>query len=515
MKTLDTEVDKKEVEPIDEIQEKEVYRYTKLLKSDKSPGPDGITNEALKLGLPTLLPYMTELFNLIFKTGSIPKQWCTSDIILLYKKGDPLGVTNYRPISLLPCLYKLFMTILTKRITRPIEVSQPVEQAGFRSGFSTTDHIHTLELIIEKYQEYNRPLYIAFIDYSKAFDSISHKSIWKALKTFHVNQGYINLLRTIYSKSVSRVRLEKRGEEINIGRGVRQGDPISPKLFIAVLENIFQKINWKNCGLKIGDRYLSHLRFADDIAVLSESPKQLEKMICTLDKESSKVGLEMNSKKTKVMTNSHRKPITVSGGELEYVNTYIYLGKQISFNKNKNDEEIERRVNITWKKYWSQKEVLKGNYCLNMKKIIMDTTLLPCLLYGSQTWIYTNKAKLKIRSCQRAMERSLLGLKKIHKIRSETIRNKTKVTDALNHALKLKWNWAGHVSRLTDKRWTLLITKWKGPPGKRKVGRPIKRWADDIAQTVGKKLDGCGKRQKGVGKIGGGLYPSGIHIIIK
>lgn len=80
----------------------------------------------------------------------------------------------------------------------------------------------------------------------------------------------------------------------------------------------------------------------------------------------------------------------------------------------------------------------------------------------------------------------MLRLKKIQKIRSKDIREKTKLTDALQQALKLKWSWAGHVARCSDQRWTLKSTKWTGPQGKRKVGRPQKRWADDIASMVGK-----------------------------
>ncbi|CAH2104049.1 unnamed protein product [Euphydryas editha] len=111
----------------------------------------------------------------------------------------------------------------------------------------------------------------------------------------------------------------------------------------------------------------------------------------------------------------------------------------------------------------------------------MDTCILPCLTYDAQTWIFTNKISNKIRTCQRAMERSMfLCLRKIEKIRSQEIRKKTKLRDALHQALKLKWSLAGHVARCTDQRWTLKSTKWIGPQGNKKVGSPQKRWADDI-----------------------------------
>lgn len=472
--------------PIEPIAEKEVYDSIKKLKNEKSPGPDGLSNEAVKLGAPVLTRHLTQLFNMVLDTETVPKQWCTSDIILLYKKGDPLDIGNYRPISLLASIYKLFASIVLKRITHRIDTSQPIEQAGFRSGYSTTDHIQTLEQVIEKYSEFNRPLYVAFIDYSKAFDSISHSSIWNALIQFKVDRKYINIIKKIYDNSTSKVKLETRGDPIHIERGVRQGDPLSPKLFIAVLENIFRQLDWAKKGIRIGNRYLSHLRFADDIVILAETPKDLETMIESLDQESSRVGLEMNASKTNIMTNSRKRTITVKGNRIEYVDSYIYLGKQVSFNKKNNEEEVTRRVNLTWRRFWSLKEVLKGNYNLHMKKVVMDTCLLPCLLYGCQTWVFTKKVQQKITSTQRAMERSILKIRKIHKIKSEKIRNKTKVIDALSHALTLKWRWAGHISRYMDKRWTMETTRWKGPSGKRSVGRPKRRWADDLDHFAGK-----------------------------
>ncbi|CAG4944708.1 unnamed protein product [Colias eurytheme] len=244
--------DKYSIEP---IREGEVYSQIKKLKNEKSPGPDGLTNESLKLGAPFLLKHLTKLFNMILDTETIPKQWCSSDIVLIYKKGNPLELSNYRPISLLPSAYKLFSSIILNRIANKINLTQPVEQAGFCSGFSTIDHIHTVEQLIQKYEEYNMPLYIACIDYSKAFDSISHNSIWNALRTSNVEDKYINIIKCIYSNSTSK---------------------------------------WAKYGINIDGRRLTHLRFADDIILFSETAKQLQEMLRELDKESSKVGLQLN-----------------------------------------------------------------------------------------------------------------------------------------------------------------------------------------------------------------------------
>lgn len=305
------------------------------------------------------------------------------------------------------------------------------------------------------------------------------------MKECCINENYIRVLQNIYEGSVSQVKLETRGPNIPIRRGVRQGDPLSPKLFISVLQHIFSNINWKLEGIRVNQERLTHLRFADDIVLFAETSKRLENMINILNEESENVGLKMNENKTKILSNSHTNAIYLNGKLIEYVNNYIYLGKQLSFEDRKEELEVERRINISWKKFWALKEILKGEFPLHLKKIVLDSCILPTLTYGCQTWTYNTKIKTKLTACQKAMERSVLKIRRIQKIKSEKIRQTTKVIDALQHALRQKWRWAGHIARCTDKRWTLQATIWNGPEGKRKRGRPRKRWIDEIKAIAG------------------------------
>lgn len=134
------------------------------LKNGKIPGEDGILNEFIKLGIEEIIPPITRLFNLILDTEEVPKQWNLNTIILLHKKGPKDDLNNYRPISLMSNLYKLFSKIITKTLTKILDENQPPQQAGFRSGYSTTDHIQTINQIFEKMEEYNHEIHIAFID---------------------------------------------------------------------------------------------------------------------------------------------------------------------------------------------------------------------------------------------------------------------------------------------------------------------------------------------------------------
>ncbi|XP_063547113.1 uncharacterized protein LOC134754708, partial [Cydia strobilella] len=130
-------------------------------------------------------------------------------------------------------VYKLFSRVITNRLARRFDDFQPPEQAGFRKGYSTVDHIHALRQVIQKTEEYNLPLWLAFVDYEKAFDSIE---TWAVLQY------------------LQRCQIDYRSKSIPLQRGVRQGDVISPKLFTAALEDAFKVLDCKGRGINVNGR---------------------------------------------------------------------------------------------------------------------------------------------------------------------------------------------------------------------------------------------------------------------
>ena len=127
-------------------------------------------------------------------------------------------------------MYKLFTKIITTRLEKKLDENQPREQAGFRSKYSTTDHMHAINQLKEKCREYNIPLFVAFVDYEKAFDSVQTKAIMTSLQEQGIEDVYIEILKDIqgvYTDSSVTVHLHKESEKIRIKRGVRQGDTIT------------------------------------------------------------------------------------------------------------------------------------------------------------------------------------------------------------------------------------------------------------------------------------------------
>ncbi|CAH2208426.1 jg22159, partial [Pararge aegeria aegeria] len=133
--------------------------------------------------------------------------------------------------------------------------------------------------------------------------------------------------------------------------------------------------------------------------------------------------------------------------EIEYVEEYIYLGEIVS-TTDAISKKIERRTTNAWNRYWMFKEVMKSkDMPMKYKQKVFDMCILPILTYGSQTWALTQKLEQKLAICQRSMERSMLHVKRLDKIRNESLRKETNITDVKVKIRKLKWKWAGHVCR--------------------------------------------------------------------
>jgi hypothetical protein len=498
-----------------EIMAEEVKYAMNLMKKGKSPGEDGIQLEMLQLGGEEVVKILTRLFNLCLMNKKIPQEWEISRMILIFKKGDREEIGNYRPINLLPAIYKLFTKILTNRLTTILDSNQPREQAGFRKHYNTIDHIQTVRQVMEKSHEYRRPLVMTFIDYEKAFDTVCTGNMLMALRKQGVENAYQDIIKDIYSRAKSKIKVNLDDVTVPMKRGVRQGDTISPKLFTATLEDIFRDIEWnvqegdeiyvrtesarnelekrrrkkrKKKGIKIDGEWLTHLRFADDIVLFAENGLDMEEMIEEMAEKSKKCGLRMNLGKTKVMNNKYADQIQimVDGKIIENVNSYIYLGQNIKIDEDQT-EEIKRRTQMGWMAFGKLGYVLRGNIPICLKRKVFDQCILPVLIHGSESWTLTEEMIRKLRVTQRGMERSMLGITRKDRKTCEWIRGQTGVRDVLESAKSQKWRWTGHMLRSGENKWTKKVIGWWPREGKRGRGRPRKRWEDEIGERAGRQ----------------------------
>ncbi|KAE9415667.1 hypothetical protein Angca_005242, partial [Angiostrongylus cantonensis] len=183
---------------------------------------------------------MARLFTRYLSEYKVPTQWKASKIALLFEKGDLHDIGNYRPISLLSLGYKLFTRVILNKTDRTLDEGQPCEQAGFRKDFSAMDHIHTVTRLIEVSRLYKRPLCLTFNDLQKAFDSIKIEEVIEALGSQGVPTQYIKILRELYKTFTTKISPFYNDIKVDVKRGVRQSDAVSPKLFTAMLQNVMR-----------------------------------------------------------------------------------------------------------------------------------------------------------------------------------------------------------------------------------------------------------------------------------
>jgi Reverse transcriptase (RNA-dependent DNA polymerase) len=265
-----------------------------------------------------------------------------------------------------------------------------------------------------------------------------------------------------------------------IGRGIKQGDPFSPKAFNSALQKVFSKINWENRGINIGSSVLSELRFADDVAVLAENENDLISMMSDVFRESESAGLYPNASKTKIITNTEIKEAVVNGTKFDVVKDYVYLGQITSF-ENSQEKQVEARISSAWKAYWSLKKFFKSHLPMYHKQRLFDACVLPVFTYGCQTWSLNDSYKEKLAVAQRSMERSMMNVRRKDKVKNQKIRRSTQLKDVSMAVRELKWRWAGHVARYPIDRLPNQVETWI-PEGKRSKGRPKTRWKDEIVE---------------------------------
>ncbi|MES9884415.1 MAG: reverse transcriptase family protein, partial [Sedimenticola sp.] len=239
-----------------EISCSEIDSSIMQLKNSKSGGPDMVLNEFLIHGKAVLLPFLSALFNAALNKGYFPDAWGEGHIVPIHKKGNINLVNNYRGITLLSTIGKLFTRILNNRLTNWAEqyFVYVESQAGFRKNMGTVDQIFVLHGLISHIINKGSKLFCAFVDFSKAFDYIVRENMWYKLIKLGIRGKLFNVIKSLYENIKSNVKFNNTlSDEFSCELGVRQGECLSPFLFDMFVNDLEDEFYLKGVeGIAIG-----------------------------------------------------------------------------------------------------------------------------------------------------------------------------------------------------------------------------------------------------------------------
>lgn len=393
---------------IEEFTQEELMEACKQIKNKKSPGPDKINPEIVKVVVEAIPEYVLNTMNKALISGKFPPNWKKARVILLKKPGKlPTEKGAFRPICLINVLGKLLESMIVKRIQLETDGSLSNQQYGFRKGRSTTHAVKRVLAIAER--ENKRTLktrnlvLMITIDVKNAFNSVRWKEIVKELKKLNVSKYLTTIIQSYFSE---RFVITHSGEEIKTTAGVPQGSKLGPTLW-----NLFYN---ELLNLPLPDGCTS-IAFADDLALVitGRTPDSIEmkaeQALWIITGWMNKKGLEIATHKTEAILLSGRKKcrtlnIQINNTEIEIKKTLKYLGvimdKNLSFRPHV--EHITEKARRTISALDKILPRVAGPS--ESKRRLYSSVIHSILLYASEIWGTALKKKTiyqKILSVQR------------------------------------------------------------------------------------------------------------------
>jgi len=383
-----------------DITEAEVLHAINKLKVGKSPGPDMILSQFVKSSKDITVPIMTIMFNHIFNTGIFPDDWADSVICPLHKSGSRSDPNNYRGISLINIVCKVFSSVLNARLYTWAEANDKIDesQAGFRKGYSTIDNLFTLNGIIRKYLTKKRDrIYVLYVDFSKAFDNLLHNKLFACLMNKDINGKFLNALRSMYSNM--RASVKTNGgltASFPCLKGTRQGDISSPLLFILFIDDLNTLLrNTCTNGIFVTKDIpeILTLMYADDVANPADTVINLQRQINVIKTFCENSGMALNIGKTEIVVFRNGGPVkcieqwNYGTSPINIASFYKYMGliftPKLSWSRSQRKLACQATKSIVCiRNYQKQYGYFHFHECFKL----FDSMVKPILLYGSEIW---------------------------------------------------------------------------------------------------------------------------------
>ena len=488
------------------------------LKNRKSPGPDNIPPEVIKEGGYLLKRRLFQFITKIWEEEVIPQDLKDAVIVTIYKKkGDRADCGNSRGISLLSIVGKVITSIMLHRLHMNLtEDIIPDSQYGFRKDRSTTDAIFIARQIQEKCREERKDLYMAFIDLSKAFDTVNREIMWLILEKFGVPQKFLTILRQFHDGMEARVRVGSAlSESFPVAVGVKQGCVLAPtlfNLFLAAVNLITHNVINEYKGVQVEYRLdgnlfnlrrlqvhtkttirdITELQYADDLVLIANTPMDLQNGLDLLTTAYESIGLKVNINKTEILIqhtqddpNINHPRFHIDNEDLKVVENFPYLGSILSSSCSI-DAEINARISKASTAYGRLNQRVFSNHNLKVttKAAVYRAVCLSTLMYGAETWTLYQRHSRKLEAFHIQCLRRLLGLTWQDHVPYDTIYERTNTLSFASMFVKRQLTWVGHVIRMDEDRLPRQILYGQLHQGRRHPGGQKKRHKDQCKDIL-------------------------------
>jgi len=366
--------------------------------------------------------------------------------------------------------------------------------------------------IQEKCREQHQDLYMAFIDLTKAFDTVDRTSFWTILGKIGCPLKFVTMVRLLHDQMEASVLVDgQKSESFRVQTGVKQGCVIAPMLFSIYLFAVPYLVKQElptGIGLnyRIGDLFnlqrlraktltsetsVLELQYADDNALVADSEEHLQAVTTAFDKAYNSLGLKLNAKKTQVICQPKPgknvdPPTIVAGGEtLCPVDDFVYLGSNLS-SKADLGREIDRwlqAASIAYSKL-RQRVFNNSNLQVSTKLKVNKAVIIPTHLYASETWATIGTDIKKLENYYMRRLRGILDIKWTDKRTNNTVYQQTKIPNLESLVIKSRLRWSGHVVRTKGHKLPKQILYGELQIGKRMQGGQRKRFKDCLKDSM-------------------------------
>ena len=493
----------------------EVSNVIKKLRLKRAAGPDGTPAEYLKalLGSNVALQLLADFFNQCYEQQEVPSEWHLAVVTTIHKKGRVDLCENYRPISLLNVWYKVFASLVHKRLVAAgAEQRLSQTQFGFRSGHSTLDAIFVLRRKIDlAAAQRDGKLFVMALDWAKAFDSINPESMIAALRRFGLPQHVLGVIAAIYS---SRSFCVRDGSSESSSRrqdsGISQGCPLSPFLFVmlmtVMMHDAVEKLPPEDREL-LRKGSLAELLYADDTLLLSVSAVALERFLAAVSSAGESYGLELHWGKLQLLhvrcTSAVHRP---DRSLINPQSSLLYLGTVVS-DDGRVSNELARRLGIAAGEFRKLSRLWRHSRLGRSRKVeLFQAVVVSILMYGLATaWL--NKAdRRKLDGFQNRCLRVIWGIKPsyVSRVSNNAVLDATGQRPLTVLLQKQQLLLYGKVARQSDDNPMRAATFDGGSlrPAVdvyvRRVGRPRAAWATEVGKLAMRAAGGMRKLDESI-----------------